>query len=712
MARTRNKKRKQKKSKINQSSQLNDSRPKQINNLSQNVLSKSAQKRAKKKWTELWAKNLLKGPTSSQDSLIVISPEKTKFLSNTQSTDYSDSDSDCEIIEQETPIIEIDADDATEPNTQNETSETIDSALANATCASDPSDETTTEPNTQHTASVVSCASTEGEPTVASSEVNSEPKTKSPEPTELFFVDKNPATSFEAPIYEIISGPSTNNAPNMAQNFRITIQNKENNANLENSFAPDPLLSSTRLNLSFDEVEEITGSSSNNSSTPKQPTNFHISINSTCENGPGRCVSVGKASPVATTTKWQQANANRNSGTSSYGITLPVNGNSNGGHNNNNNNKNKNNNNSGSSSNSSNNNNNNKSNKRKASTEIREEPPSKKSHSESSDVIIVNDTIADEDDSVVFVSETLDHQNRNRVALARRFAASLAADYISLDRELLGNVSGNQTKNSPKSTRAKRKQERKKAEKERAAQTKLKGITKQVKNNQNNGKMSRFGVKNPMLPIDRPATLAGPSTARATATVTSNKATKKNVAMEYEKEKKLFAEKPELFEKRMIVIDGSNVAYSHGLKDKSYSVKGIELCIKYFEDRGFEVRAVVPQMRWKRNMSTDPDTLERLRNAGKVVDTPCKNLPGQRSSSYDDRFILEIAEHKNAAIISNDNYTDLLNQSVVWDEIIKERVVGFTFCDDLIMIPQDPYGKNGRTLQLILHKLKDDAQIE
>lgn len=47
-----------------------------------------------------------------------------------------------------------------------------------------------------------------------------------------------------------------------------------------------------------------------------------------------------------------------------------------------------------------------------------------------------------------------------------------------------------------------------------------------------------------------------------------------------------------------------------------------------------------------------------------------------------------------------------------WDEIIKERVVGFTFCDNDFMIPQDPYGKNGRTLQLILNKLKDDAEIE
>lgn len=61
-------------------------------------------------------------------------------------------------------------------------------------------------------------------------------------------------------------------------------------------------------------------------------------------------------------------------------------------------------------------------------------------------------------------------------------------------------------------------------------------------------------------------------------------------------------------------------------------------------------------------MSSDPDELERLKNANKIVLTPCKNLPGQRSICYDDRFILELAERRNAVIISNDNYADLLNE--------------------------------------------------
>lgn len=42
--------------------------------------------------------------------------------------------------------------------------------------------------------------------------------------------------------------------------------------------------------------------------------------------------------------------------------------------------------------------------------------------------------------------------------------------------------------------------------------------------------------------------------------------------------------------------------------------------------------------------------------------TPCKNLGGKKSISYDDRFILDIAAGFDAAIISNDNYNDLIGK--------------------------------------------------
>lgn len=547
--------------------------------------------------------------------ITVTSPSKTKPFVETRSSTYSDSDSDCEIIELETPIIEIDIDineycanEAIESSTQTKTIGTVENALIETACASDPSNETAIESNAQCIVSFDSTAgSTEIEPT--SDEVNCISKSKSPETTKLFFIDKNPATCFEAPIYEINSAPITNTNLNMAQNFRITVQNKENNANFENSFAPNPLLSSTRLNISCDAVEESSGSSSNNDLTQKQPENLHISINSTCENGSERCVSVPKSSPVANLTKWQQVIANRINGVTTYGSgERATNGNSDGNTNKNgksDSDKNDKNNNTGSNSTAINSHNkinniggitntnstsNNTSStpkwstKRKASIEFRHEPPSKRSHSESSDVIILNDSINDEDDSVVFVSETLDHQNRNRASLAR------AANYIAFVNSI------NQTQNSvsqiikrkneksecnriikhfvnnqPKSTRAKRKQERKKAEKVRATQAKLKVLTKQQKTNQNNGKMarfeSRFGARIPITPpTDRPAIFPRPTTSTATtatATVTSARAAKNQIAMDYWKEKKLFTEKPELFEKRLIVIDGSNVAFAY-----------------------------------------------------------------------------------------------------------------------------------------------------
>lgn len=90
-----------------------------------------------------------------------------------------------------------------------------------------------------------------------------------------------------------------------------------------------------------------------------------------------------------------------------------------------------------------------------------------------------------------------------------------------------------------------------------------------------------------------------------------------------------------------------------------FSVKGIEICLEFFEKEGYEVKAVVPQKRLKKNLSSDSEMLEKLHRQGKIVLTPCKNLPGKCATSYDDRFIIQLAQEFDAAIISNDNYRDL-----------------------------------------------------
>uniref|UniRef100_A0A336MYG1 CSON009582 protein n=2 Tax=Culicoides sonorensis TaxID=179676 RepID=A0A336MYG1_CULSO len=158
-----------------------------------------------------------------------------------------------------------------------------------------------------------------------------------------------------------------------------------------------------------------------------------------------------------------------------------------------------------------------------------------------------------------------------------------------------------------------------------------------------------------------------------------------------------------VFVKRLVIIDGNNIAMHHG-NNKVFSVQGIEIAIKHFEDLGHEVKVIIPQFRMKLNKSSSQVLLEKLHGQGKILLTPCKNLPGQVSASYDDRFILEVAERCDAAIISNDNYKDLLKEKEEWKNIITSRVIGFMFCGDQIFVPNDPYGRHGPKLSEILNK--------
>lgn len=157
--------------------------------------------------------------------------------------------------------------------------------------------------------------------------------------------------------------------------------------------------------------------------------------------------------------------------------------------------------------------------------------------------------------------------------------------------------------------------------------------------------------------------------------------------------------------KRFVVIDGNNVAFSHA-QGQSYSVKGLDICIKYFKNLGHVVKAVVPQYRLRKDKSTDQKLLEELYKNGDVLLAPSKNLPGQRSSSYDDRLLISVAEKFDGVVISNDNFRDLLTENDSWKKIIKTRVIGYTWAMDEFFLPDDPYGRHGPKLKELLEGKK------
>ena len=157
--------------------------------------------------------------------------------------------------------------------------------------------------------------------------------------------------------------------------------------------------------------------------------------------------------------------------------------------------------------------------------------------------------------------------------------------------------------------------------------------------------------------------------------------------------------------KRPIVIDGSNVAIEHGIQTKGkdwFSVKGLEIAINYFKDKGHkDIKVVVPRYRLSQN--DDRELMKRLEDQKYLVLTPSRIIRGRRVTSYDDRFIIDIAVNFGGVIVSNDQYRDLLNESGRTDEAINFRLLPYNFVDDFFMLPKDPLGRGGPTLEDFLH---------
>ncbi|CAH2093059.1 unnamed protein product [Euphydryas editha] len=157
---------------------------------------------------------------------------------------------------------------------------------------------------------------------------------------------------------------------------------------------------------------------------------------------------------------------------------------------------------------------------------------------------------------------------------------------------------------------------------------------------------------------------------------------------------------------RHIVIDGSNVAMSHGNKEV-FSCRGIEICVDWFRARGHkEITVFVPK--WRKEASrpdnpvADRDALDRLERNRVLVYTPSRLLGGKRLICYDDRYILKLAAETDGIVVSNDNYRDLAAESPEFRKVVEERLLMFSFVNDRFMPPDDPLGRSGPTLDAFL----------
>ncbi|XP_049875898.1 probable ribonuclease ZC3H12B [Pectinophora gossypiella] len=157
---------------------------------------------------------------------------------------------------------------------------------------------------------------------------------------------------------------------------------------------------------------------------------------------------------------------------------------------------------------------------------------------------------------------------------------------------------------------------------------------------------------------------------------------------------------------RHIVIDGSNVAMSHGNKEV-FSCRGLEICVDWFRARGHkEITVFVPK--WRKEASrpdnpvADRDALDRLERDRVLVYTPSRLLGGKRLVCYDDRYILRLAAETDGIVVSNDNYRDLVVENPDFRKVVEERLLMYSFVNDRFMPPDDPLGRSGPTLEAFL----------
>ncbi|XP_062442412.1 NEDD4-binding protein 1 isoform X4 [Rhea pennata] len=149
-----------------------------------------------------------------------------------------------------------------------------------------------------------------------------------------------------------------------------------------------------------------------------------------------------------------------------------------------------------------------------------------------------------------------------------------------------------------------------------------------------------------------------------------------------------------------IIIDGSNVAISHGLR-KFFSCRGIAIAVDYFWKRGHRnITVFVPQWRTRRDPSiTEQHFLTQLQDVGILSLTPARMVLGARIAAHDDRFLLHLADRTGGVIVTNDNFREFVTESLAWREIIQKRLLQYTFAGDIFMVPDDPLGRNGPRLE-------------
>jgi ribonuclease ZC3H12 len=161
---------------------------------------------------------------------------------------------------------------------------------------------------------------------------------------------------------------------------------------------------------------------------------------------------------------------------------------------------------------------------------------------------------------------------------------------------------------------------------------------------------------------------------------------------------------PQTRELREVVVDGSNVGMAHaGHNNKTFSVKGISICVEHFQKLGHKIIVMMPRHRWGRATQQEKEMLDALESQKILFYTPDRKTLTNSWTCYDDRFIVKYAATHGAVVLSNDNYRDLQDEPKFKDTI-ENRILPYTWVFDDLLLPDNPMGRHGPKLDVFLRK--------
>lgn len=126
---------------------------------------------------------------------------------------------------------------------------------------------------------------------------------------------------------------------------------------------------------------------------------------------------------------------------------------------------------------------------------------------------------------------------------------------------------------------------------------------------------------------------------------------------------------------RDVFIDCNNVAMASGLQSKNFWGPVMTVC-EHFESKGHNVIMIVPTYRKKLANAEERNFIDLKEKSGQLKCVQSQVPEGQ--SPYDDRFLLQSCYKFDGVIVSNDRFTDFLDDPNFKD-VIRHKVIRFMF---------------------------------